>query len=161
MSSSANFSPSPPPSRLPSGLLPFPHSLFHQADVFSPSHHSKDVPNMFHFGDVSVNHHPDTPPVPMVIPMVYLYPLPSQDQGKVVPFYVSGYINLIIIIIISRHTSTVNKFRRHAYLHTNKLLVTLTPCFRLNMWWQNLSLFFCLFSNRIRAQKRLLHFKKK
>ena len=31
--------------------------------------------NMFHFGDVSVAHHPDTAPVPMIIPMVYLYPL--------------------------------------------------------------------------------------
>ena len=74
--------------------------------------------------------------------------------------FMSVAINLIIIMIISWHTSTVNKFTRHSYLHTNKLLVTLTPCFRLNMWWQNLSLFFCLFSSRIRAQKRLLYFKK-
>jgi len=37
---------------------------------------------MFHFGDVAVSHHPDTPPVPMVIPMVYLYPLPSHEQGN-------------------------------------------------------------------------------
>jgi hypothetical protein len=87
MSSSAAFSPSPPPSRLLSGLLPFPPSLSCQTDTFSPG---KDVPNMFHFGDVSVNHHPDTPPVPMVIPMVYLYPLPSQDQGKIVTLYVIG-----------------------------------------------------------------------
>ena len=37
--------------------------------------------NMFHFGDVSVAHHPDTAPVPMIIPMVYLYPLaPSIDK---------------------------------------------------------------------------------
>ena len=34
--------------------------------------------NMFHFGDVSVAHHPDTAPVPMIIPMVYLYPLPPS-----------------------------------------------------------------------------------
>ena len=34
--------------------------------------------NMFHFGDVSVAHHPDTAPVPMVIPMVYLYPIPPS-----------------------------------------------------------------------------------
>ena len=40
--------------------------------------------NMFHFGDVSVAHHPDTSPVPMVIPMVYLYPLPPtiDKTGK-------------------------------------------------------------------------------
>ena len=39
--------------------------------------------NMFHFGDVSVAHHPDTAPVPMIIPMVYLYPLPTSidDAG--------------------------------------------------------------------------------
>ena len=38
--------------------------------------------NMFHFGDVSVAHHPDTSPVPMIIPMVYLYPLPpSSDKS--------------------------------------------------------------------------------
>ena len=37
--------------------------------------------NMFHFGDVSVSHHPDSPPVPMVIPMVYLYPLPAHKES--------------------------------------------------------------------------------
>ena len=39
--------------------------------------------NMFHFGDVSVAHHPDTAPVPMIIPMVYLYPIPPSidDSG--------------------------------------------------------------------------------
>lgn len=36
--------------------------------------------NMFCFGDVSVAEHPDAPPVPMVIPMVYLYPLPSSSN---------------------------------------------------------------------------------
>ena len=34
--------------------------------------------NMFHFGDVSVAHHPDNTPLPMIIPMVYLYPLPTS-----------------------------------------------------------------------------------
>ena len=34
--------------------------------------------NMFHFGDVSVAHHPDNTPLPMIIPMVYLYPLPPS-----------------------------------------------------------------------------------
>ena len=34
--------------------------------------------NMFHFGDVRVAHHPDNTPLPMIIPMVYLYPLPPS-----------------------------------------------------------------------------------
>ena len=38
--------------------------------------------NMFFFGDVAVADHPDAPPVPMVVPMVYLYPLPSQNKGR-------------------------------------------------------------------------------
>ena len=38
--------------------------------------------NMFCFGDVTVADHPKAPPVPMVIPMVYLYPLPSMNKGK-------------------------------------------------------------------------------
>jgi hypothetical protein len=38
--------------------------------------------NMFFFGDVTVAEHPDAPPVPMVIPMVYLYPLQSPSKGK-------------------------------------------------------------------------------
>ena len=36
---------------------------------------------MFHFGDVLVDHHPDTAPVPMVVPMVYLVPL-SEANGR-------------------------------------------------------------------------------
>ena len=39
--------------------------------------------NMFCFGDVTVAEHPDAPPVPMVIPMVYLYPLPTPSKGKI------------------------------------------------------------------------------
>ncbi len=95
-SSAATYTPSPPPhpsgSRLPlpPGLLPHfppPPPLSRiSADPFASGHHPKEMPNMFHFGDVSVNHHPDTPPVPMVIPMVYLYPLPSNDQGKSLSF---------------------------------------------------------------------------
>ncbi len=38
--------------------------------------------NMFYFGDVAVADHPDAPPVPMVVPMVYLYPLASQNKGS-------------------------------------------------------------------------------
>ena len=34
--------------------------------------------NMFQFGEVSVLNHPNTPPVPMAIPMTYLYPM-SRD----------------------------------------------------------------------------------
>lgn len=37
--------------------------------------------NMFCFGDVVVAEHPDAPPVPMVIPMVYLYPLPTSNKN--------------------------------------------------------------------------------
>lgn len=35
--------------------------------------------NMFQFGEVSVLNHPNTPPVPMAIPMTYLYPM-SRDS---------------------------------------------------------------------------------
>ena len=51
--------------------------------------------NMFHFGDVSVAHHPDTAPVPMIIPMVYLYPLlHSMDKS-------GSFIGLIYSILES------------------------------------------------------------
>jgi hypothetical protein len=85
--SNATFTPSPPPaSRLPMppALLPFPPPppLSRSADAFPPGLVGKELPNMFHFGDVSVSHHPDSAPVPMVIPMVYLYPLSSHEQGK-------------------------------------------------------------------------------
>lgn len=88
---SPTFTPSPPPpptSRLPltPGFMPIPPPppLSRHHDHFPPGLLAKDVPNMFHFGDVSVSHHPDTAPVPMVIPMVYLYPLPSHDQGTII-----------------------------------------------------------------------------
>ena len=51
---------------------------------------------MFHFGDVAVSQHPDTPPVPMVIPMVYLYPIPSQEQGELL--HLLSYVNCIMTI---------------------------------------------------------------
>ncbi|XP_059082659.1 zinc finger protein ZFPM1-like isoform X2 [Tigriopus californicus] len=38
--------------------------------------------NMLHFGDVLVGNHPDAPPVPMVIPMVYLLPVLTKDGGR-------------------------------------------------------------------------------
>ena len=38
--------------------------------------------NMFFFGDVTVAEHPDAPPVPMVIPMVYLYPLQAAASAN-------------------------------------------------------------------------------
>ena len=40
---------------------------------------------MLHFGDVSVGHHPGDdapPPVPMVIPMAYLVPVVTKEQGR-------------------------------------------------------------------------------
>lgn len=82
--SSRSRSPSPrssstphPPNSIP---FPPPPPLARQGDQI-PLPYPKDIPNMFHFGDVKINHHPDTQPVPMVIPMVYLYPIQSTDQG--------------------------------------------------------------------------------
>jgi len=57
-----------------------------QGDLF-PHLFGKDAPNMFHFGDVKVNHHLETQSTPMVIPMVYLYPILDENQGK---YFCSG-----------------------------------------------------------------------
>lgn len=35
--------------------------------------------NMVPFGDVTVSNHPNTPPIPMTFPMVYLFPV-SKDE---------------------------------------------------------------------------------
>jgi len=78
-------SPSPQPSTpgYPSSIpFPPPPPLARQGEHF-PHHFTKDPPNMFHFGDVKINHHPDTQPVPMVIPIVYLYPIEASDEGKI------------------------------------------------------------------------------
>ena len=93
-----------PSKTVPPPLTPMPHHLLQQsrAPVVSPvqqqpgpehlllsasnldqMHAAARQNNLFHFGDVSVSNHPDTQPVPMVIPMVYLYPLSEkQDKGK-------------------------------------------------------------------------------
>ncbi len=57
------------------GQSPEQMMLSHTAEMLAKQ-------NMFCFGDVSVAEHPDAPPVPMVIPMVYLYPLPASSKGK-------------------------------------------------------------------------------
>ena len=76
--------PTPPPStssgvRLPPLQLrsnPEQMMLNHTAELLAKQ-------NMFFFGDVTVAEHPDAPPVPMVIPMAYLYPLPSTHKENV------------------------------------------------------------------------------
>ena len=90
------FTPSPPRSSPPQGQG-FHHRMLPQLTPMPPpppltippipqeplaSSSGKEANNMFHFGDVIVSNHPDAPPVPMVIPMVYLYPLVNQEHGK-------------------------------------------------------------------------------
>jgi len=77
---------SPPPQSSTPGhsssiTFPPPPPLARQGEHF-PHPFPKDPPNMFHFGDVKINHHLDTQLVPMVIPMVYLYPIQTTDEGK-------------------------------------------------------------------------------
>ena len=38
--------------------------------------------NMIPFGDVTVTNHPNTPPIPMTFPMVYLVPLTRDEVRK-------------------------------------------------------------------------------
>ena len=74
--------PTPPPSTSSGLRLPPLRSnpeqmmLNHTAELLAKQ-------NMFFFGDVTVAEHPDAPPVPMVIPMAYLYPLPSTNKENV------------------------------------------------------------------------------
>lgn len=63
---------------------------------------------MFHFGDVLVDHHPDAPPVPMVVPMVYLVPL-SNLQPENNGTYETRHIGKP-----SSHTRILNKVARIA-----------------------------------------------
>ena len=37
---------------------------------------------MVHFGDVTVTNHPNTPPIPMTFPMVYLFPVSKDEVSK-------------------------------------------------------------------------------
>eukprot|EP00096_Caligus_rogercresseyi_P009902 TRINITY_DN3466_c0_g4_i1.p1 TRINITY_DN3466_c0_g4~~TRINITY_DN3466_c0_g4_i1.p1 ORF type:complete len:654 (+),score=242.95 TRINITY_DN3466_c0_g4_i1:111-2072(+) len=80
-SSSSSFTPSPPMTitSLPP-LTPMP-PLGQSGRIIPEDFAAKN--NMFHFGDVIVAHHPDTAPVPMVIPMVYLYPLQDKREGGI------------------------------------------------------------------------------
>ena len=76
--------PTPPPSTSAGLRMPPLHlrqnpeqvMLNHTAELLAKQ-------NMFFFGDVTVAEHPDAPPVPMVIPMAYLYPLPSANKENV------------------------------------------------------------------------------
>ena len=79
--------PTPPPST--SGRLPTMPPLHLPPNSRNPPemmlNHTAEMlakQNMLCFGDVTVTEHPDAPPVPMVIPMVYLYPLPTSSKGK-------------------------------------------------------------------------------
>ena len=38
--------------------------------------------NMVPFGDVTVTNHPNTPPIPMTFPMVYLFPVSKDEVSK-------------------------------------------------------------------------------
>ena len=72
--------PNLPPLHLPGGVRPSSTSslVHHPAAEQLMLNHTSELlakQNMFFFGDVTVAEHPDAPPVPMVIPMVYLYPL--------------------------------------------------------------------------------------
>ena len=77
------------PTSSPAGIrTPNPEQLMmnHTAEMLAKQ-------NMFCFGDVTVAEHPDAPPVPMVIPMVYLYPLPTSSKGKFLSTHLSnGYL---------------------------------------------------------------------
>ena len=70
--------PAMPPLQLTGGrpLNPEQMMLNHTSELLAKQ-------NMFFFGDVNVVEHPDAPPVPMVIPMVYLYPLPSSSKENI------------------------------------------------------------------------------
>ena len=76
--SSANRIPNMPPLHLVGkpNLNPEQMMLNHTSELLAKQ-------NMFFFGDVTVAEHPDAPPVPMVIPMVYLYPLPSNNKENI------------------------------------------------------------------------------
>ena len=70
----------PPPTPHPSSQGPSPDINIDQMHLMARQN------NLFHFGDVTVSNHPDTQPVPMVVPMVYLCPLPvKQTKGKTQP----------------------------------------------------------------------------
>ena len=70
---------------LPPLHLPGRPSLHHPEQQLMLNHTSELLAkqNMFFFGDVTVAEHPDAPPVPMVIPMVYLYPLPASNKESI------------------------------------------------------------------------------
>lgn len=75
----------PPPSTTP--RPPYPaaaSSMRPMAGIFVPNEElllaSKQA-NMFHFGDVVMSdNHPDAPPVPMMLPMAYLFPIPPGEH---------------------------------------------------------------------------------
>ena len=76
--------PNMPPLHLPGGIPAgqFRPNVPDQPALNHPSAEMLSKQNMFCFGDVTVSEHPDAPPVPMVIPMAYLYPIPSSNKGE-------------------------------------------------------------------------------
>ena len=64
----------------PPAPLPLPPGMLQPPVPQLPMDGAKGAAgNLLHFGDVTVVNHPDTVPVPMVVPMVYLMP---AEQGQ-------------------------------------------------------------------------------
>ena len=54
----------------PPGMMPAFDEILHKS-------------NLVPFGEVKVDNHPPTPPVPMTLPMVYLVPISKDEVGSV------------------------------------------------------------------------------
>ena len=50
--------------------------------------------NMVPFGDVTVTNHPNTPPIPMTFPMVYLFPVSKDEVSLTERTVLSRYLTL-------------------------------------------------------------------
>ena len=63
------------------GRLSFRSPVSHSSptQILPPLEEFVRKSNMVHFGDVTVTNHPNTPPIPMTFPMVYLFPV-SKDE---------------------------------------------------------------------------------
>ena len=62
-------------------LLSFRSPVSHSSppQILPPLEEFVRKSNMVPFGDVTVTNHPNTPPIPMTFPMVYLFPV-SKDE---------------------------------------------------------------------------------
>ncbi len=72
----------PPPGMMVNPAMLAPPPMFPNAASSKSIEESLAGNNLFFFGDVSVAHHPEAAPVPMIIPMVYLLPSPPTNQSK-------------------------------------------------------------------------------